>query len=923
MNILNRDEVKTLADRMVATIEVSSLPRPWFSSAYRLVDQKPEKLSKVQNEDISGVIAIKNDRLPLDFSRVTPKYPHISFEPDNFQKQCFYYINKSQSIFVTAHTSSGKTLIAEYASYIAELHDTRMIYTSPIKALSNQKYKEFSQKFASVGILTGDAQINGTAKCLVMTTEILRNMLYRGSTILDDVEFIVFDEIHYLGDKERGVVWEEVIIMLPRHISLIFLSATSPNAKDMCQWISVIKNKEMYLIGTEKRAVELEHGVYFRNNLHMLTQNQVFSHEEYMKAKKTGAAEIFKEKQRSSPVLLKKPVVEAKKRAPNELETPINIARDLIQKNLAPIVFFDFSKSRIEQSFSMCDSLDLTTSEEKTLIREFIVDALQKLPKSDRELPQINFVVPNLIRGVGMHHSGLLPILKEIIEMLFTTGALRILFSTETLAMGLNMPARTVVIRTIKKYSPETRSYVDINVGEYTQMAGRAGRRGYDIKGTSIIECTGQELLPEALLVKLQTGTAMAIESNFYITARMILKLLRVKSVSIEEMVRYSFGKSKVEQQMRKLIHLQITLKTELLHSVMSCEKCEDAQKYVYNYQNIISDLEAVYKKADVPQHSGQIIIYADKSAILAIPHNRIEEELDSSLLIENPSADSHPSLVLNKESKRPETIPTKDYKVHKSQSDAVSMWSELYTFKCIECPDFSIHYKGHLKEYLLRAQIESIDKQLAATNTTGLKCNNYFNYIMFLRSLGYIDELNNIKMKGKIAYEFNSIECVLTTEVLLSPLIAGMKTHELIIGLVGLTFFEKHQLKEEAEYAREEPRTEQIRILMPAISIISEIVKDLRPTYKAYKIKIEQPNHAFCGELALWLQGKSLAEIIDASPLSEGVIVKYVRKATEICTELSIAAKILGNPKLSQEIDAVNEKLKRGIVFTPSLYYG
>ncbi|EIJ94120.1 ATP-dependent DEAD/H RNA helicase [Nematocida parisii ERTm1] len=922
MNTLNRNELKMLASRTIATVEIPPLTRPWFTEEYEITNTKPEENLEIKQEEVSGVIVIKNNKIPLDYSKCTPDYPHISFEPDNFQKQCFYYINKSQSIFVTAHTSSGKTLIAEYASYIAELHDTRMIYTSPIKALSNQKYREFSQKFSSVGILTGDAQINSTAKCLVMTTEILRNMLYRGSTILDDVEFIVFDEIHYLGDKERGVVWEEVIIMLPRHISLIFLSATSPNAKDMCGWISTIKNKEMYLIGTEKRAVELEHGIYFRKELYMLTQNHKFNQEEYLKAKNKGAVEIFKEKQRTIPALQKK-TVEAKKKAPTILETPIHIARDLIQRNLAPIVFFDFSKSRIEQSFSMCDSLDLTTAEEKSLIRGFISDALLKLPKADRALPQITFVIPSLIRGVGMHHSGLLPILKEIIEMLFTTGALRVLFSTETLAMGLNMPARTVVIRTTKKYSPETRSYVDISVGEYTQMAGRAGRRGYDIKGTSIIECSGQEILPESLLVKLQTGTSMAIESNFYITARMILKLLRVKSVSIEEMVRFSFGKSKIEQKIRKLIHHQIALKTELLHSVMSCEQCTDALVYVEKYQKALGHLEEVYKSIQLPKTHNYTIVQTELKKILSTtPHYMIEAVQREAP--ENESIqDIRPILVLDKESKKPAAIPTKDFKLHKAQSDAIAEWNYLEGFKCLQCSNFLDHYPGYLKEYLLRSEIENIDRQFASTNTSGLKCNNYFNYIIFLRTLGYIDGLNNITLKGKIAYEFNSIECVLTTEVLLSPQIANMKTHELIIGLVGLTFFEKHQLKEEAEHPREEPRTEQIKILMPSLLIINEIVSELKPVYRAYRIKMENPNHAFCGELALWLNDKTLAEIIDASPLSEGVIVKYIRKATEICTELIIAARILGNPRLSQEVEAVNEKLKRGIVFTPSLYYG
>lgn len=908
---------KMFIEQLLSSIVLPPIPLPYFDRTYFLSDNPPAAEEEVEEEEVAGVVEVQNNNLPYDYSRNTPQYPNISFEPDNFQKQCFYYINKSQSIFVTAHTSSGKTLIAEYASYVAGIHETRMIYTSPIKALSNQKYREFAQKFPSVGILTGDAQINSTARTLVMTTEILRNMLYRRSTILDDVEFVVFDEIHYLGDKERGVVWEEVIIMLPRHVSLIFLSATSPNARDMCKWISTIKNKEMYLIGTEKRAVELEHGVYFRGSLYITTENGKFSHSEYERAKSTGAVEVFKDKQRNNPNntnLQRKPVVEAKKKGPTVLDTPVPIARDLVDRKLSPVVFFDFSKARIEQSFSMCDSLDMTSTEEKGLIKGFIYESISKLPKVDRDLPQIGFVIPGLIRGVGMHHSGLLPILKEIVEMLFTTGAIRVLFTTETLAMGLNMPARTVVIRNTKKYNPENRGYVNISVGEYTQMAGRAGRRGYDTKGTAIIECTGQEILEEDFLVKLQTGSAMEIESKFYITARMILKLLRIKGVSIEEMVRLSFGKSKEEQEIRKIVGEQRQLRMELVHSIISCVECSDALSYIEKYVKIVRQLGSVYG-AYVPEKREEYrIIRGSVWEIVKRPHNQMEMKEEGT---------GHILIIIGTDG-LPVALPQKDFKLVKEQTEGINGWKELDKYKCIlNCRYFQEHYKIYLREYIIRENIRKIDRKLSSTNTSGLECNNYFNYIMFLRELEYIDSMDNLKLKGKIAYEFNSIECVLTTEILLSPLISEIKTSHLIIGLVGLTFYEKHQLKEEADHPKEEIRVEEIRKVKPALEIIDGIVFGLRSTYRKYKIKMDLPNHAFCGELSLWLENKSLSEIIEASPLSEGVIIKYIKKATEICTEISIAAKILGNTKLSEKVELINEKLKRGIVFTPSLYYG
>ena len=189
------------------------------------------------------------------------------FELDFFQKQAVMRLERRECVFVAAHTSAGKTVVAEYAIAMAAKHRTRTIYTSPIKALSNQKYRDFKDKFGDVGLITGDISVNPEASCLIMTTEILRSMLYRGSDTIKDIEWVIFDEVHYVNDAERGVVWEEVIIMLPDRINLIFLSATTPNTVDFSDWIGRTKKRKVYVISTGKRPVPLQHFLFYDNNV--------------------------------------------------------------------------------------------------------------------------------------------------------------------------------------------------------------------------------------------------------------------------------------------------------------------------------------------------------------------------------------------------------------------------------------------------------------------------------------------------------------------------------------------------------------------------------------------------------------------------------------------------------------------------------
>lgn len=462
------------------------------------------------------------------------------FELDNFQKQAILKLEEGHHVFVAAHTSAGKTVVAEYAIAMSRRNYTRAIYTSPIKALSNQKYNDFNKLFGDVGLLTGDLQINATASCLVMTTEILRSMLYCGSDVVRDLEFVIFDEVHYINNVERGYVWEEVLILLPSHVRIVMLSATVPNTLQFADWVGRTKKRKVFVVSTPKRPVPLCHYLYTgsggkskNERFKVVDQEGNFllrGYNEALAAKKSRENDYKKNfgpkggKQYMNPKA--------------EQTMWVAFIDHLKQNDKLPIVAFTLSRNRCDQNAENLMSVDLTTAKEKSHIRSFFQRCLQRLKEPDRKLPQVLRLQRVLENGIGVHHSGILPLLKEIVEMLFQTGFVKILFATETFAMGVNMPARTVVFDEITKFDGVERR--TLAPAEYIQMAGRAGRRGLDDTGTVIILC--KESVPDLVTLKgMLLGTPQKLSSQFRLTYAMILSLLRAATVSVEGMMQRSF----------------------------------------------------------------------------------------------------------------------------------------------------------------------------------------------------------------------------------------------------------------------------------------------------------------------------------------------------------------------------------------------
>ena len=433
-------------------------------------------------------------------------------------------------MLVSAHTSAGKTVVAEYAIALSLKNKQRVIYTTPIKALSNQKYREFYEEFSDVGLMTGDVTINPTASCLIMTTEILRSMLYRGSEVMREVGWVIFDEIHYMRDKERGVVWEETIILLPDNVHYVFLSATIPNARQFAEWISHLHRQPCHVVYTDYRPTPLQHYIFPAggDGIHLVVdEHGTFREENFSTAMAVlqNAGDAGKGDQRG------------RKGGMKEGSNCFKLVKMIMERNFAPVIIFSFSKKECEAYALQIGKLDFNTPEEKRLVDEVFQNAMMVLSEEDRGLPQVENVLPLLRRGIGIHHGGLLPILKETIEIMFGEGLLKALFATETFAMGLNMPARTVLFTSAQKF--DGKDFRFVTSGEFIQMSGRAGRRGLDDKGIVILMM--DEKITPAVGREIIKGTPDNLNSAFHLTYNMVLNLLRVEEVNPEYMMERSF----------------------------------------------------------------------------------------------------------------------------------------------------------------------------------------------------------------------------------------------------------------------------------------------------------------------------------------------------------------------------------------------
>ncbi|PWW75541.1 antiviral helicase [Tuber magnatum] len=884
------------------------------------------------------------------------------FELDNFQKEAVYHLENGDSVFVAAHTSAGKTVVAEYAIALATKHMTKAIYTSPIKALSNQKFRDFRHVFEDVGILTGDVQINPEATCLIMTTEILRSMLYRGADLIRDVEFVIFDEVHYVNDQERGVVWEEVIIMLPEHVNLILLSATVPNPYEFASWVGRTKKKDIYVISTPKRPVPLEHFIWANKTMYKIVNSE--------KKLQQGGNQ--------------------------HKNIWVHLVHHLKKETLLPAVIFVFSKKRCEENADALSAVDFSNQTEKSAIHMIIEKSIARLKPEDRLLPQILRMRELLARGLAVHHGGLLPIVKEIVEILFAKTLVKVLFATETFAMGLNLPTRTVVFSGYRKH--DGKSFRDLQPGEYIQMAGRAGRRGLDERGIVILISPMDEAPPAATLKQMLLGEPTRLQSQFRLTYNMILNLFRVEALKIEEMIKRSFSENtsqtllpkheqKVQESQEKLKKLQNedckTCNLDLDAFVLAAEELKEVSKGVIigGSRTIAGKryftkgrLVAISTKdghrtigflategaSGGAQAVVQVLALTSKDAVKS-PVDKLPFPVACSIGFPAPPDEGWKlrletihihnleylgSMVTRLDITRAHQGIREDVRAIEDELKALHGkwtypewtevdWSrvkdlttlecfeyrktkerEIRRYRCLGCDNFAAHFHSGYKKYLLELEVASLKHLISDQNLQLLP--DYEQRVSVLKDLDFIDENMNVQLKGRVACEINSANELVLTELILENVLAEYEPEEIVALLSAFVFSEKTDVAPTVTARLEKGKAKIIEISRRVNRVQVEHQITMAPENDDFE---NRPRFGLMEVVYEWAKGMSFSQITDLTDVLEGTIVRAITRLDETCREVKGSARIIGDPSLFAKMQECQELIKRDVCHCASLY--
>ena len=920
---------------------------------------------------------------------------------DPFQEEAVNCLEKRESVLVAAHTSAGKTTVAEYAIAMAFRETQRVMYTSPIKALSNQKYRDMADTFSDVGLMTGDVTINPNASCMIMTTEILRSMLYRGSELCREMAWVIFDEVHYMRDRERGVVWEETMILLPDTVRFVFLSATIPNSREFAEWICQIKHQPCHLIYTNYRPVPLQHyvfpsggdGVYLA-----VDETGKFRDDNFQRA----VASM--EKGFESAQMLRTQKAKKQRQSNTAKNDILKIVKMCQERNYLPVIVFAFSKKECESNMLSLRHVDLTRDDEKALIQQVFENALATLSEEDRELPQIQSMLPFLLRGIGIHHGGLLNVLREIVEILFQENLLKTLFCTETFAMGINVPSRTVVFTQITKWDGVERRV--INSGEFIQMAGRAGRRGKDDRGLTIT-MLNENMDPETAR-DMFTGLPLRLDSQFYIGYNMLLNMLRMEGVDPTYIIERSFaqfqknkGRQAAQENVNKLRN-ELSVADEDLKSVNrkveEFSKSVDALKGI-EFQTCAAELLHLDNAIDSKQAEARAIMTVPKNIVShmnpgrllylggqrgwvillrvekrAVDGDEAAEQFVAEVLVDEsvvhvpfasiqkisrvraniPQADLRSEsarksmamqlkAILNhdkfRETGLPELDPIADMKIDdadlkrivieidglRSSVQSNKLWKIVK--EADDGADWRIAAKDLLSKFKSRVELFSQLKEaeLVLEQHSSIVLRDELRAMKrVLQRLGSVDRNNVVQDKGKMACEISSCDELILTEMVFNNIFDGMSADH-IIAMCSCLVLDEGGNSEDSDPAvvlHGEPE------LVAAFDKARGIAQEL----STVMIECKVPNHdpeIFVGKLKpqlakpvlLWMEGKPFKDVMQATELFEGSVVRVVRRLEELVRELILAAKSIGHKELEEKLLEGRGKLRRGIIFAASLY--
>ncbi|CAI2350159.1 unnamed protein product [Caenorhabditis sp. 36 PRJEB53466] len=902
------------------------------------------------------------------------------FQLDAFQKQAILCIDNNQSVLVSAHTSAGKTVVATYAIAQCLRDKQRVIYTSPIKALSNQKYRELEEEFKDVGLMTGDVTLNPDASCLVMTTEILRSMLYRGSEIIKEVGWVVYDEIHYMRDKERGVVWEETIILLNKKVKQAFLSATIPNARQFAQWVAHIKQHPVNVVYTDYRPTPLQHFMYPVGGEGMYEVVNVKG--EFREDKFRDAMSGLATAGDAAGGFQKRKTGGGTQGDANVLK----IIRSVASNDGLNCIVFSFSRKECESYAVSLKDLDFNTDKEKGMVKTVYESAISQLSTEDQQLPQIVNILPLLRRGIGVHHSGLMPILKETIEILFGEGLVKVLFATETFSMGLNMPARTVVFTSARKFDGTDNRY--ITSGEYIQMAGRAGRRGKDDRGIVIL-MVDSALSPEDAK-QIINGATDPLNSQFRLTYNMVLNLMRVEGMAVSWIIQNSFHQfqsydklpeieKKCEQALKKVSSFNFTWENEMRTYVELKEQLEATQKKILTImrepKNLVGFLHAgrlfkvksgdrdfhwailnQFKREINPDDKNEHMYVCDM--IVAVdPNTKMDYSNPATLepgfhlkkrrWLRVPMSTDRITAIAAVRLKIPSEIdkPDQHLRLDNTVTSAFARINNnvplldpitdmgIKTAEMRELVEREANLKSRISEHSMNRR-ENFD-ELKQQFELKLEAIKVFEALKAekqkMRSTLHLEELDSRKrvlrrlgyLRSDDSLELKGrVACELSAsdELILTEMLLKGLFNSLDVAQTGalLSCFVFQDNCSAPKLAAE---------LQKCLSDLHEQARHVAKVSNECRIEVIEDKYVSSFNPGLmdvvfqWINGASFSEIVKTTDVFEGSIIRCLRRLEEVLREMINAAKACSNKELELKFEEARKNLKRDIVFAASLY--
>lgn len=767
------------------------------------------------------------------------------FDLDPFQWEGCRALEDGRSVLVAAPTGAGKTIVGEFAVHLAmrEPH-TKAFYTTPMKALSNQKFRELTEVYGAenVGLLTGDTNINGAARVLVMTTEVLRNMLYADSPALRELRYVVMDEVHYLADRFRGAVWEEVIIHLPAAVRLVSLSATVSNAEEFGDWLDTVRG-DTDIVVSEVRPVPLEQHMLVRGDLLPLFDDRASGSQvnRDLLRLRTGAPSYAGERRgggrRGGP---RRPPPPA--RRSDRVERP-EVVELLRRSGLLPAIFFVFSRVGCDAAVAQTRraGVRLTSPAERTEIRAIVAERTRSLPEEDLAVLGFWEWREDLERGVASHHAGLLPAFKEIVEELFRRKLVKVVFATETLALGINMPARTVVLEKLEKFNGEAR--VAITSGEYTQLTGRAGRRGIDVEGHAVVQWS--DAVDPQSVAALASRRTYPLNSSFRPTYNMAVNLIdQFGRARAREILESSFAQFQAD---RAVVGL--------------AREVREAEGSLAGYAEAMS-----CDRGDFAEYAG------------------IRRELTD----------------LEKINRRDVTASRATRDTRQRQIQALR--TRMLRHPCHSCPDREQHARWGERYWKLRRDVERKRRQIE--NRTGTVARVFDRVVDVLTELGYVAEEDGATLltpAGRTMRRIYGERDLLVAESLRTGIWEGLDAPSLAALVCALVYEPRRDDGGPGE--RGLPRGP-FRTALGETEALWQRLDDLEREH--HLPGSESPAAGLSGAMHAWARGALLDRVLIEADMAAGDFVRWAKQTIDLLDQLSIVAEGSVGTTARKALDAV-----------------